>query len=173
MKNLLAKLLAVQQNVRAITKDSVNPHFRNKYYDINTLISELKPVLNEHKLVVLQPLITENGVAMIETMVADPESGENMSWRFPLPETQSAQQMGAAVSYMRRYALSSLFLLEGEDDDGNSAPVVAKAAPKATAFAAAKQSLANAKTEDAKKSVMALISASEKLTDEQKRELLG
>jgi len=39
----------------------------------------------------------------------------------PLPEAPDAQKYGSAITYFRRYALQSLFLLEAEDDDGNNA----------------------------------------------------
>ena len=169
MKNLYTKLLAVQKKVKAISKDSVNPHFKSRYFDINGLLSELKPVLNDVGLVVLQPLMQENGASIITTIIADPESGEEQRYQMLLPETQSTQQMGAAISYMRRYALSSLFLLEGEDDDANSVvPVAKKETPH---FLSAKKMLAE--SDDAKReAVRGMIATSTKLTQAEKDALL-
>lgn len=121
MKNLYLKLLNIQTKVEAIKKNSVNPFFKSNYFDINQLLSELKPLLNEEKLVVIQPLSNINGKPALETLVADAESGEEYRLTTSLPENPDPQKMGAIITYYRRYALQSLFLLQSEDDDGNSA----------------------------------------------------
>ena len=41
------KLLAFQKRVGAIKKDSVNPYYKSKYVDINSLLDVVKPLLNE------------------------------------------------------------------------------------------------------------------------------
>lgn len=118
MKNLLAKMLAVQKDMKPIEKTDDNPFFKSKYFSIDTVISELKPILNKHGLVVTQPLSLEG----LTTQVSDPESGESMSWTTPLPQNPDPQKQGAIITYFRRYSLVSLFMLQGEnDDDGNSA----------------------------------------------------
>lgn len=125
MKSLFAKMLAVQKALKPIPKDETNPHFNSKYYDIDGVVAQLRPALNKAGLVVMQPILD----GKIVTTVCDPESGEEKFWMFDLPATQDIQKLGAAISYMRRYALVSLFLLEGEDTDGNgvSAPASAPA----------------------------------------------
>ncbi len=125
-KNLLKKLLAVQKEVEAIKKDSKNPFFKSNYFDINTLIKELKPLLNKEGLVVLQPLATIDGGPAIETIVYDAESGENISNIVVIPENVDAQKMGSAITYFRRYALQSFFFLQAEDDDANGSKQMSK-----------------------------------------------
>lgn len=121
MKNLYAKLLEVQKKVGAIAKDSSNPFFKSKYFDINGLLEELKPVLNEVGLVVIQPLgMTAEYKPTLITKIADSESGEMMEIETALPEVADPQKFGAAVTYYRRYTLQSLFMLQAEDDDANS-----------------------------------------------------
>jgi hypothetical protein len=122
MKNLYTKILAVQKELKAIGKDSENPYFHSRYFDINTVIAELRPIIDKHGLVVMQPLGSRDGVPVISTMMADPESGESMTFDYPLLTTPDPQKQGAILTYFRRYALVSAFLLQGEeDDDGNSA----------------------------------------------------
>ena len=120
MKNLYKKLLNIQKEVGAITKDSTNPFFKSQYFDINGLLSELKPLLNKHGLVVLQPLTEVNGRLALKTVIVD-DSGETYESTTVLPENPDPQKMGSAITYFRRYSLQSLFLLQAEDDDGNSA----------------------------------------------------
>ena len=115
--SIYAKLLAVQREIGAIPKDKTNPHFKNRYFDINTLLDVVKPILNKHGLVLLQPIM----VSSIATIIVDAESSERVENIAQLPPTPDAQKMGSAITYLRRYSLQSLLALEAEDDDGQSA----------------------------------------------------
>ena len=115
------KLLAVQKEIGAIGKDSTNPFFKSAYFDINKLLDVAKPILNNHGLVLLQPLSNINGVASIKTIILDPESGESIEENTPLTQNPDPQKMGSAITYFRRYSLQSLMGLQAEDDDGNKA----------------------------------------------------
>ena len=81
----------------------------------------LRPVLQEHKLILIQPLSNVNGVSSLTTTLIDSESGESMSDTVLLPQLTDPQKMGSAITYYRRYALQSLFLLEALDNDANLA----------------------------------------------------
>ena len=50
--SIYKKLLKFQEEVGAVAKDSLNPHFKNKYFDINNVLEEIKPILTKHGLVV-------------------------------------------------------------------------------------------------------------------------
>lgn len=132
MKNLATKLLKVQQSVGGIKKTSDNPFFNSKYFDINQLLSVLKPVLSANGLVLVQPLSTnEEGNPTLTTILIDSDSGEELTTVTPLMPAKDVQKLGASITYQRRYALQSLFALEALDDDGNvaSGKTVAKKAP--------------------------------------------
>lgn len=129
MKAILTKLLAVQKAIKPIVKDEVNPHFKNRYFDINSLLAEAKPILNENGLVLTQPL---NGDSLT-TIIYEVESGETIMSTVTLPQVTDPQKMGSAISYFRRYSLVSLLGLEGEDDDAELAsktPQITSQAPK-------------------------------------------
>lgn len=127
MNNLYKKLLLLQKEIKVIIKDQENPYFKSKYFDINTVIEELKPLFNKHDLLVLQPLTNIDGMSCITTILID-ESGEKMEFTTPLISNTDPQKFGAIITYTRRYALTSLFLIQGElDDDANSVSL-----PKAT-----------------------------------------
>lgn len=128
---LYTKLHALQKDIDPIKKDETNPFFRSKYFDINGLIEAVQPLLTKHGLVIIQPLSDINGKPAITTIVTDIESGEMCQDTIVIPEQTDIQKFGAAVTYMRRYALQSLLLLQAEDDDGNTA-VSKKPTPKAT-----------------------------------------
>lgn len=116
MKELVKKLLLVQEELGAVTKDKENPFFKSSYADINSYIDAIKPALNKHKLVILQPLTTDG----VMTMLIDTETGEDFRFTMKLPELADPQKMGSAITYFRRYSLQSLFVLKAEDDDANS-----------------------------------------------------
>ena len=168
MKALFAKLLKVQERMKAVTKEEVNPMFKSKYYDINGLLSQLKPVLNEVGLVVLQPLTMSGEKTVLQTTVLDPETAEQLSWQVEIPTVGNIQQIGAAISYMRRYSLSSCFLLEAEDDDGASSPK--KKNPYDVAVEMAGKLKAGGSPER-KQEFLAKVQASVSFTPEQKKTL--
>ena len=43
------KLYKVQKEIGAISKDSKNPFYNSKYFDINSLIKQVTPILEKHK----------------------------------------------------------------------------------------------------------------------------
>ena len=115
----MKKLLDLQKRVGAISKEQTNPFFKSKYFDINALIDNLKPILNELGLVIVQPLQVQDGRTLLTTLVIDTESGEQIGGSIALPDNLEPQKMGSAITYYRRYSLQSLLLLQAEDDDGN------------------------------------------------------
>lgn len=108
-------------------KDSTNPFFKSKYFDINQLIEAVRPALIAEDLLLLQPI--ENGA--VGTRIIDIESGDSVEAFIPLPNIDDPQKLGACVTYYRRFTLGSLLGVEAEDDDGNLAagnnPKVSKA----------------------------------------------
>lgn len=114
------KLLSFQRSVNTLSKDKTNPFFKSNYFDINGLLAEVRPLLNELELVISQPLTHINGKPAIMTVLRD---GDTIIYNesFPLPDIQDPQKLGAAITYIRRYALQSLLTLQASDDDGNTA----------------------------------------------------
>lgn len=124
------KLLEVQKEIKGIKKTETNPYFKSKYFDVNAILAELKPILNKHGLLLMQPFsIDGNGKSVLKTIVMNTtftsgsasELGNLISSEIYLPENIDPQKMGSAITYYRRYALQSMFALEAEDDDGNLA----------------------------------------------------
>ncbi len=119
MKNLYAKLLKVQAEIKPIEKDAQNPHFKNWYFDISGLLAAIKPILTKHGVVLVQPVMVDEHGQKLTTILTDVDSGEMMVSEMRLPELADPQKLGAVISYYRRYALTSLLALEGEDTDAN------------------------------------------------------
>ena len=109
--NVLKGLFQVQTEMNNVVKDSKNPFFKSNYADINALNEELKPLLKNAGLVVLQPPTHINGLNFIQTTVYHSESGEFIS---SLNEVIAAKQNDpqsflAAQTYTRRGALQAFF----------------------------------------------------------------
>jgi len=114
-----------------VGKDSVNPHFRNKYASLSNIIEAVTPHLNAVGLTVVQMPTTEG----LETLLLH-ESGEYISSLSTIAakDPMNPQAVGSAITYARRYAMGAVLSLNiDEDDDANAATVAPKAAPKPAA----------------------------------------
>lgn len=115
------KINLIQKEIGIMEKTEENPFFKSKYFDINALLAQLKPLLEKYQLMIIQPVCEiSNGRPALMTEVYDLEKKESLMKSFaPLPDLTDPQKMGSAITYYRRYSLQSLFLLQTVDDDGN------------------------------------------------------
>ena len=116
-KNITSKLFAVQQEIGKISKDKKNPFYNSEYFDINKLIEHCTPILQKHKILLLQP-IKKGSVC---TILRCEETQEQEKSCLDLPNNIDPQKIGSAITFYRRYTLQSLLGLQSEDDDGNKA----------------------------------------------------
>jgi len=116
-ENITVKLFLLRKEIGAISKDSNNPFFRSKYFDINTLIKQLDPYLEKHKILLSQPIINNEVKTILQCI--DDNSFRNSS--LELSPNLDAQKKGSEITYFRRYTLASLLGLQAVDDDGNLA----------------------------------------------------
>lgn len=122
MENKTNKLLAFQKQIGVIAKDAKNPHFKNTYASLTQIISEVKPILSELGITILQPINS----GKVGTVLMDSDKIIAESW-IDLPINLQPQPLGSAITYFRRYTLASLLALEIDDDDAQSAkPAPAK-----------------------------------------------
>lgn len=115
--NIQTKLANVKKEIGVISKDSKNPFFKSKYFDINALLRHVEPLLQENGLLLIQPIV-KNKVCSI---ILDIEGDDEIVSSIPLPNIEDPQKLGSAITYFRRYTLQSLLALQAEDDDGNVA----------------------------------------------------
>ena len=115
--SIYTKLFEAKKEIGKISKDSKNPFFKSKYFDINSLLEHVEPILQKHNLLLLQP-ITEGKV---RTEIIDIETGEKVTSEIALPQLNDPQKLGSCVSYYRRYTTQSLIGLQATDDDANLA----------------------------------------------------
>ena len=137
-------LVKAQAEMAGAKKSVKNDFFKSKYANLEEVIAVAKDALSNHGLCFLQFPISGEGTAGVETIILH-ESGEYISNQFLLKcDKQTAQGMGSAITYARRYGLQSACGIPSEDDDGNAAS--AKKPPMTAKDAASK--LETAKTVD-------------------------
>jgi len=128
--NALAKALAAASaQLRNPGQDATNPHFRSKYTSLVGLIDSLRAPLAAQGIIVLQPVSSPVAGRVRVTTTLLHSSGEWMSSTADLPSGATAQSFGAAVAYLRRYALQSMLGVSGDadaDDDGEAERVKAE-----------------------------------------------
>ena len=111
------KLFNLQQEIGTISKDASNPFYKSKYFDINSLIKQLQPLLKNNRLLLLQPI--EEDMVVSKLICIDGTGGVISGLK--LPEINDPQKLGSAITYYRRYTLTSLLGLQAVDDDANIA----------------------------------------------------
>lgn len=125
-------LVSFQASVKQPKKSATNPHFKKSYVPLDNVVDSIHETAPLHGLAYVQETLVDNERAGVLTMIVH-ESGEWMEFEpFLLPIGQKAtpQAVGSAITYARRYSLSTAFGLASEaDDDANSATDNAKQNP--------------------------------------------
>ena len=119
---LAAALVAAQRAIRNPALDGTNPHFHSKYATLAATLASVLPPLNAQGISVLQPAsVTADGIVTVTTILLH-SSGASRDYAISARSGTTVQQLGSTITYLRRYALSSLLGIVGEeDDDGNAA----------------------------------------------------
>jgi hypothetical protein len=145
MKNLFKALATFQQEVPVIHKATQGDGY--SYSDLPKIFSVINPLLKKHGLGFTQ-LINDNGV---NTILFHVESGESIQSTTPIPQNvqlkgmNDFQVLGSAITYIRRYALSSILgIVTDKDTDAGGEQV--KSEPK-------KQTLDTKRFQDAVKAL--------------------
>ena len=122
IKQIAEALVSAQKEIKFAAKDSTNPHFKSKYANINSVIEAVKAPLNNNNIAILQSLSPSDDNKLHLTTRLIHSSGEWIEDTAVCPiQKQDPQGLGSAISYIRRYSISSLCALYADDDDGQSA----------------------------------------------------
>ena len=121
-KAIAAAFVKAQADFGSVLKTSTNPHFRSKYAGLDACIDAVIDALHKHGIALMQrTLPCESGVT-VETVLVH-TSGETMSGgQLHVPASKNdAQGYGSALTYARRYSITTMLGIAPEDDDGNAA----------------------------------------------------
>lgn len=124
IQNLTKAMAEFQKAVKQPAKDADNSYFGSKYVPLESVVKAVMEAGSPLGISFMQyTQVNENGDLGLCTVVMH-SSGEYMEFP-PLPirpENNRPQATGSAITYARRYSLSSIFgIASEEDDDGNEA----------------------------------------------------
>ena len=154
---LFAALAKAQGSFATIVKDSTakvqgkdgKPGYDFDYAGLDVVLAAVRPALSANGLAVAQVFTGSGQDADLLTILAH-ESGGRIEVRCMLPACGRIQELGSALTYMKRYQLLGLLgVAPSDDDDGNAAdknqaaikprerqqPPAAKQAPKTSDLA--------------------------------------
>lgn len=155
-QNAMNKALAkAQAAVMVAVKDGKNPHFNCRYATLGEVLDTVREPLSANGFALLQDADTdleEMNVGVVTRLLHE-SGGEIASRRLSCqlrPEyakdgkelKPSVQQVGALVTYLRRYSLCSFLSVAVEDDDGNEVSQIGKGGPPPAKAPAAGQAAA-------------------------------
>lgn len=130
MVELMAAIARAQAEMKAATMDKVNPHFQSRYATLAAVIDAVREPLTKHGVAFVQRVHQVDAGVGIETVFLG-HGAEFSTGVLVVPvDKRTAQGMGSALTYARRYSLSMACCISAEeDDDGNAAEANAPSKP--------------------------------------------
>jgi len=125
IEELSKALCLAQAEMGGAIKDSKNPFFKSTYADLESVIKVIKPAFAKNGLSFVQlPVTSEGGKGVgVSTMLMH-NSGQWIQGEFLLPmEKVTPQGAGSAITYARRYGLTSLVGIPQVDLDAQDISV--------------------------------------------------
>ena len=119
-------LAAARSEFQRAAKDRSNPHLKNRYATLASVMEACDAALGRHGLSFSQPIVQTPTGPVLRTILVHLESGERIESDCPLlydsaSKLNPMQALGSAITYARRYGLESLLGLIREDDDAEAA----------------------------------------------------
>lgn len=143
VKNVFTAIIKARPEIAPIARTKSARNYR--YAPLDTVIELLSLVLPKHGLGWIQSISTQTERPVLVTRIIH-ESGEWIEDALTLPTTKlngganDSQELGASITYFKRYALSAMFGIATDDDtDGVVDARDRKQQVKATARAAQQQ----------------------------------
>ena len=115
-QSLFKSLAAFQQEVPVIHKETKG--YGYSYADLPTIFDKINPLLSKHNLGFTQPIMGN----CVKTIIFQTETGETIESLTEIPQgvqlkgMNDFQVLGSAITYIRRYALSSILGLVTDKD---------------------------------------------------------
>ena len=122
LNELMPDFIKAVSELGNVTKDKQG--YGYKYAELSTIIETSRPILAQNHLVITQLVtVVDNEPTLITTLFH--KSGQFLRSCYPLvkagvKQANDAQQVGAAITYARRYALTAMLFIAQEDDDAAS-----------------------------------------------------
>jgi hypothetical protein len=129
---LMAALAAAAADLKNPKKDSeakidlkAGGGYSYRYADLATTLDEIRPAIAKHGLALIQlPFVNHDGPSVL-TIISH-KSGQRIMARLDLPVSfqgsgrDAAKDLGSAITYLRRYAVTSAFPIASDEDSDAS-----------------------------------------------------
>jgi len=120
---LAKSLIALQGELKPVSKDAINPFFKSKYADLSSIWDACRGLLTKHGFALSQLPHVQDGQIVLTTLLLH-ETGEWLSSDLLVTPVKpnDPQAVGSALTYSRRYGLSAILgICSEEDDDAETA----------------------------------------------------
>lgn len=108
--------------------DSVNPHYKNRYTSLSSMLAVIRPVCEKNGIAYQQLPQRVDGEPILRTLVINDKGEGLVLSELPLIKTDNSQAFGSDLTYKKRQACQTDWTIVGEDDDDAEAAV--QAAPQ-------------------------------------------
>ena len=114
-------LIKAQSEMGVAIKSAINPHFKSKYADLQSVVDATMAAFHANGFAVLQKSGKDDLGHFVNTQIMH-SSGSAFSSNVYLElNKKDMQAVGAAITYARRYGLLGMAGIAPEDDDGETA----------------------------------------------------
>lgn len=115
-------LLQAQAKFPEIAKDKTNEFKNYKYATLDAITNACWPVLHEFGLLPFWETRQQDGRLEVTFFLRQVATGEFLSNSLSLESPDAAQEMGARITYLRRYSASPLLAITPDEDDDCADP---------------------------------------------------
>lgn len=117
---LATALSAAQGELEFAVKDSKNPHFKNTYASLASVIDAVRPIFCKHGLSFSQDPVSEGDLIGVVTTVFHKSGQWKRGVLLCKPAKAGPQEAGSVITYFRRYALAAVAGIAQDDDDAET-----------------------------------------------------
>lgn len=118
INEIAAALAKAQGEMEPAVFDRVNPHFKSKYATLTAIMDTVKRPLAKNNLAVVQSLEGSRDAMYLVTKIVHSSGQWIADDGIPLVlDKNNMQGLGSAMSYAKRYGISSLLTVVADEDD--------------------------------------------------------
>ena len=121
--SIATALIAFHQTNPHAFEDKRNPHYKNKYASLESVIKTVRTA-SQFGLTFTQEMDFEGDISFVRTVMMHSSGATRVSrTKIVSKDPNDPQKIGSAISYAKRYGLQSIFGLPSDDDDGEVAMI--------------------------------------------------
>lgn len=123
-KSVKRRIIEISNKIR-ISKDGFNEHCKYNYFEPDSILKALNPLLEEYNLIALFNLVQNNGYYTATLTIEDLDSDEKVILQFDIDKavikaSNPAQCSGGTATYAKRYLLMNCFNIADNQADLDS-----------------------------------------------------